>query len=103
MKKTAAISIVCWFLAVALGMFIAHRMPIHGDGGATNLLNLLFGESRTVISHKMYETADLYFHKGVGHDHHGDEHEHDHGGHTISHRGQQETPRDMHEDEHVDD
>jgi tetratricopeptide (TPR) repeat protein len=90
-KKTVAISILCWLLALVLGMVIAHRMPISGEQGATNLLNLLFGESRTLISHKMYETADLYFHKGVGHEHGDHEHGHEHDGHTISERGDQES------------
>lgn len=67
--STRVLLLVVWLLALAAGAVVSSSTPgIRGSGDAGNVLDLLFGEARTALSHQMYERADRYFHGGVGHE-----------------------------------
>jgi len=54
-----------WVCAVTAGMLLAGSPTLRSHGGQ-DLMALVFGESRGVLSKKLVEKADLYYHGGVG-------------------------------------
>ncbi|MCF7854974.1 MAG: hypothetical protein K9N51_09265 [Candidatus Pacebacteria bacterium] len=99
-----------WGSAIVIGIILSGTDVMQRRTAERHsVLELILGESRTVLSKKMFDFADLYFHGGVyvGHCTHGlhgegatdhDEHNHDHDAEGL--RGYTAVHRDGKEDEH---
>ncbi len=58
--------LVLWGSAFSLACYLVSEEPELAKS-ADSVLEQLLGASRTALSESLYETADLYFHKGVPH------------------------------------
>jgi hypothetical protein len=81
-----------WVTALALGMSLSgHRQAAMPED--VDLISQIFGESRTVLSLRMVQAGDRYFHGGLAPGdcdhlaHIGGEHEYDHDGHDHDEAG----------------
>lgn len=75
-RRTDLSRLAPWLILAAIyaGIFcVSCRLTVTADvparHGDTSIAAAVFGDARTALSSHFYETADLYFHRGVAHRH----------------------------------